>query len=508
MSPSQRMDIRQSQSMVMTPQLQQSIKILQLSAFELTSYVDDLIEQNPFLEKGEEAISEASDKEAEQQEKQALLEERESAVSPLVENSDDGWVDEAVSREVYSDDASYQSEISHHPDDYRLHYHDVGKGGGSFSDSGSDMFENISQEEVTLREHIIQQIPGLFASNQSMIIGLYLVDMLDENGYIDIDFQEVASHFKCQEEEVEAVLECLQQCDPAGVFARSLSECLFLQLKDRNHYDPAIALCLENLSLLAKHEYDKLQRKCGVSREDLLDMCEEIKMLNPKPGGIFVKPATAILQPDMYIYQNPDGSWHVELNQQALPKVLVNRSYHAKVRQSTQAKEERKYFTDNLSDANWLVKALDQRANTILKVATEIVRRQEDFFRFGVKQLKPMVLADIAQAIEMHESTISRVVNGKYMSSPMGLLELKYFFTSHVGGADSSKAEVSSEAVKAIIKELIQNEEPANVLSDDRIVGLLEERSIKVARRTVMKYREALGLPSSFQRKREKGLLI
>jgi RNA polymerase sigma-54 factor len=337
------------------------------------------------------------------------------------------------------------------------------------------------------------------------LIGSVLIDMLDEAGYVRGDLEDVAEQAGCALDRVERVLAILQSFEPAGLFARDLRECLMLQLKDLNRYDPAMAALLDNLDLLAKREFAQLERLCGVDREDLTDMMAEIRELDPKPGAAHEGVLPAPVIPDVLMRANPQGGWILELNADTLPRVLVNESYLASV--GGAGGEAKAYLTEQLASANWLVKALHQRATTILKVATELVRQQDGFFTHGVSHLRPLVLRDIATVIDMHESTVSRVTSNKYMSTPRGVLELKYFFTTAIASAEGGEAH-SSEAVRHRIRALVDGESPKKILSDDKIVELLKQEGIDIARRTVAKYREAMRIPSSVQRRREKKALL
>jgi RNA polymerase sigma-54 factor len=299
----------------------------------------------------------------------------------------------------------------------------------------------------------------------------------------------------------------LQELDPPGVFARNLPECLALQLRDCNRLDPAMQALLDNLPLLAARNFAALTRLCGVDAEDLAEMVAEIKSLDPRPGFAFDPPLAQPVVPDIIMRAQPDGSWAVELNAETLPRVLVNNRYYARVNRSALSKTERDYLIDRLQAANWLVKSLHQRAITILKVASEIVRQQDGFFRHGVPALRPLILRDIADAIGMHESTVSRVTTNKYIATPRGLFELKYFFTSAIAASRGGDAH-SAEAVRFRIRSLIDGEPSEGTLSDERIVELLQEAGVDIARRTVAKYREAMRIPSSVQRRREKMLTL
>jgi RNA polymerase sigma-54 factor len=331
--------------------------------------------------------------------------------------------------------------------------------------------------------------------------------MTDEAGYLRGDLGGLAELLGAPLELVEETLRVMQGFDPCGVFARDLRECLTLQLKEQDRCDPAMAAMIENINLLAVHDLAALRRAARVSDEDLMDMIQEVRRLNPKPGLKYGSAPTQPIVPDVLVRALPDGSFHVELNSDTLPRVLVNQTYYATVSKSTKRKEDRSYLVDCLQTANWLVKSLDQRARTILKVAQEIVRQQDAFLTYGVRHLRPLNLKTVADAISMHESTVSRVTANKYMATNRGLFELKYFFTSAIAATSDGDAH-SSESVRDRIRAMIEAEPAGDVLSDDKIVDRLKGDGIDIARRTVAKYREALRIPSSVQRRRLKRIAL
>ena len=335
------------------------------------------------------------------------------------------------------------------------------------------------------------------------MIGIHLIDMLDEAGYLAGDLAALAGLLGCAAERVEETLTRVQRFEPPGIFTRSLQECLALQLADRNRLDPAMAALLENLELLAERDGDRLKTLCGVDDEDLAEMVAEIKALNPKPALDFEHLVADPVVPDILMRPHPKGGWQLELNSDTLPRVLANGDYYARVVAKCRNKADKDYITERFQTASWLVKSLDQRANTILKVSSEIVRRQDAFFRKGVQHLRPLILRDVAEEIEMHESTVSRATSNKYIATPRGTYELKYFFTTSIAGTTGGDVH-SAEAVRDRIKRLIDAEEFSRMLSDDAIVDLLRRDGIEIARRTVAKYREVMRIPSSVQRRREK----
>lgn len=489
-----RLDLRQSQSLVMTPQLQQAIKLLQLSNLELAAYVDRELEQNPLLERaeadGETGAAEADGDGPREGEVNGNTEDR------LLDSVDGGG---ATAAEVPLD-TDFTNVWS---DDGESFGAWTGRGGRADFDDGEFGLEQTLTRDVSLREHLMQQLGIEVADPVDRIIASHLIDQLDEAGYITGDLAQVAELLNCEVGRVEATLERLQRLDPPGVFARSLKECLALQLRDRNRLDPAMAALLDNLDLLARRDLAALTRLCGVDAADLADMVAEIKALNPKPGLAFDPTTAQPVVPDVLMRPMPGGGWLVELNQDTLPRVLVNTRYFARIAKEARGKDDKEFITERFNAANWLVKSLHQRAQTILKVATEIVRQQDAFFRHGVRHLRPLVLRDIATAIEMHESTVSRVTTNKYIAAPQGIYELKYFFTSAIASSAGGEAH-SAEAVRARIKAMIDAEDHENVLSDDKIVEILRRDGVDIARRTVAKYRESLRIPSSVQRRRDK----
>jgi RNA polymerase sigma-54 factor len=478
----QRLDIRQGQALVMTPQLQQAIKLLQLSSVELAAYVEGEVEQNPLLER-DEAAPDAPE-------------------PPPVEAASTGEAthEEAVEawHEVAGSDGEGNLDYAGDPDAWRTR--------GTRPD-GDDLpgIDQTLARPVTLREHLLAQLAEEIKDPIDRVIGAHLVDQIDESGYVTVPLESVAQTMGCEAARVESVLHQLQRFEPTGIFARNLAECLALQLKERDRYDPAMQALVENLSLLACRDIPALLRLCRVDAADLAEMAAEIRALDPKPGLQFDGAIAQPVVPDVFV--RPQGAgWLVELNSDSLPRVLINTRYYAEVSASTRDKAAKDYLADKYQSANWLVKALHQRATTILKVSREIVRQQEAFLRHGVQHLKPLVLRDIAQAIGMHESTVSRVTTNKYMVTPRGIFELKYFFTSAIAASSGGDA-LSAEAVRFRIKSLIDRE-AREVLSDDRIVDILLREGVDIARRTVAKYREAMNIPSSVQRRRERALQL
>jgi RNA polymerase sigma-54 factor len=502
---SQRLELRQSQALIMTPQLQQAIKMLQLSNIELADFVEAEIEQNPLLEHGERdgeeaPIAETDPVVAETNGASVVLAQELPGVlaGDLAGDAAEHWSAESGAEGDGTGDFGGDRGRESQPRQTR--------NGGA---GGADMpgIDQAPSHPRTLREHLTEQIGADLPDLADRVIAVHLLDQLDEAGYLRDGLDGVAERLGCAPARVERVLARLQEFDPPGVFARTLPECLALQLRDRNRLDPAMQLLLDNLPLLAARDGPALLRICRVDSEDLAEMVAEIKSLDPRPGHAFDPPLAQPVIPDIIMRAQPEGDWLVELNADTLPRVLVNSRYFARISRTLRGKTEREYLTDRLQAANWLVKSLHQRATTILKVASEIVRQQDGFFRRGVQGLRPLILRDIADAIGMHESTVSRVTTNKYMATPRGLFELKYFFTSSIAAARGGEAH-SAEAVRFRIRGLIDAEPSSGVLSDERIVELLQKDGVEIARRTVAKYREAMRIPSSVQRRREKFLAL
>jgi RNA polymerase sigma-54 factor len=509
-----RLELRQGQALVMTPQLQQAIKLLQLSNLELVAYVEQELERNPLLERvdgdgpGEDMRDSFDVSEGDGAPERLNLDS-----DGIAEKARDAMDIEGDGDNTFNNDSGHDAAA---PDMGLSSNHISGRGGDArFEDDGSSLEQTLS-ESASLREHVQNQWLLMPANASDRLIGQALIDALDEAGYITESLDEIGARLGIDADEVEAVLLDLQTIEPAGLFARSLKECLALQLRERDRLDPAMQAMLDNLELLAKRDIAGLMRICGVDQEDIADMVQEIRALNPKPGLLFGGEPVQTLVPDVYVRRGNDGNWLVELNSDTLPRVLVNSRYYARVakaekavdRQNGQLKQTKMYMSDCLNSANWLVKSLDQRAQTILKVASEIVRQQDAFLRHGVSHLKPLNLRAVAEAIEMHESTVSRVTSNKTMATPRGIFEMKYFFTASIAATDGGEA-FSAESIRHRIKTLIDGEPAEDVLSDDKIVEMLAGKGVDIARRTVAKYREAMSIPSSVERRRLKkaGLL-
>ncbi|MGZ5919376.1 MAG: RNA polymerase factor sigma-54 [Hyphomicrobium sp.] len=508
MALSTKLELRQGQQLVMTPQLQQAIRLLQLSNIELMQYVETELERNPLLEQDESSES-ATRSETENGE---FTKPEEPAAQPAQEEN---WLD--LGKPVADVESTYDTDYDNvYPDAAPAEAGGGGGGGDNASgwanlrqrSSGSDDDVNLEAfvaNDVSLRQHLSEQLPLVLKEPAERLIGQYLIDMVDDAGYLPADLSALPEKLGAPQELIDRVLASLQSLDPPGAFARSLQECLALQLKEQNRFDPVIAAFLANLHLLASHNFPALKKAVGVEMDELMEIVAEIKRLNPKPGLKYGSVQMQPVVPDVLVRQAPDGSWIIELNSDTLPRVLVNRNYLTCVPKGGGSAEDRNYLLECLQTANWLVKSLDQRARTILRVAEEIVRQQDGFFTHGVQHLRPLNLRTVADANSMHESTVSRVTSNKYIATPRGIFELKYFFTSAIASNEDGEAH-SSEAVRHRIKQMIDGETPATVLSDDKIVEKLKADGIDIARRTVAKYREAMRIPSSVQRRRDKRL--
>jgi RNA polymerase sigma-54 factor len=499
-----RLDLRQSQQLVMTPQLQQAIKLLALTNLEIEAFVSEELERNPLLEvqQDEERGRDSSEHEsspAEEQDGDGESFEDEPATADHLLEAGDERADAPL-------DVDYEAETFHH--DSVADSGSYGMDGGLGLDAvatggfdGEDGFETTLSASISLHDHLAVQAGAAF-EGADLLIASHIIDLIDESGYLTGHAQEVADRLGAPITDVERILAEIQTFDPSGVGACSLSECLAIQAREADRLDPAMARLLDNLDLLARGELASLRRICGVDQEDLGEMIRELRDYNPKPGLQFGGERVQTVVPDVFIAKTRTG-WAVELNSATLPRVLINRRYYAELTDGKLDKTQRAFLSDCLASANWLVKALDQRARTIVKVATALVTAQQAFFENGVSHLKPLTLKQVADEVGMHESTISRVTSNKFLSCDRGIYELKYFFTSGIQSADGGEA-VSAHAVKDRIKTLIGAEDADSILSDDKLVELLREEGFDIARRTVAKYREALGIGSSVQRRRQK----
>jgi RNA polymerase sigma-54 factor len=497
MALTQRLELKQGQSLVMTPQLQQAIKLLQLSNLDLSDYVEAEVEKNPLLEH-ENVLTE-----------EPTMEPREPEAGP--EAMRDAPVDEILAGggfaaaadldagrdDLYTDERVDAKQETAEMPAMLTDWSRAGTGGRA--EGNEDLEERLSSQS-TLKGHLEAQLAIAALSPDRRFIAEVLIESVDESGYLRADLTEIAARLGASPGDCEATLGILQGFDPCGVFARDLPECLALQLKERDRLDPAMQILLTRLDLAAKRDYSALSALCALEPSEIIEAIAEIRALNPKPGLAFGCDPVQPVVPDIHVRKGPGGTWQIEVNSETLPRVLVNTRYYAEVSRTARSREDKIYLTDCLNSANWLVKSLDQRARTMLKVAREIVRQQDAFLMYGVRRLRPLNLRAIADAIGMHESTISRVTSNKYVETPRGVFELKYFFTPAIQSVNGGQA-YSAEAVRDRIRELVEKEAD-DILSDDRIVTMLSADGIDIARRTVAKYREALRILSSVERRK------
>ena len=497
--------------MVLTPQLLQAIKLLQMPNAELAAFIEAELERNPLLERADEApIFEAPAVGGEG--------EAEAAASTTPEPGD--WASEALESDPQTLAGNLGTEIDNAFEldrpatpaaTQRIDEGQglsavswTGAGGRGFDEEAPDLEAYLAQP-TSFSEHLTRQAMIVLDDPIDRMIATMLIDALDEAGYLTAPLHEAAERLGAPLARVEAVLTRLQGLEPTGVFARSLAECLALQLIERDRCDPAMQALIANLPALARRDFATLRRVCGVDDEDLGDMIAEIRRLDPKPGRAFGAPVEPPAIPDVFVTAAPDHSWRVELNSEALPRVLINETYATRVKRNAGREQDRQFLSSNLQTANWLTKSLEQRARTILNVASEIVRRQDAFFVVGVAGLRPLNLKTVADAIGVHESTVSRATSNKFIQTPRGLFEMKYLFTTPIASAANGVSQAhSAESVRFKIKQMIDAEDPAEVLSDDVIVARLRQADIVVARRTVAKYRDSLRIPSSVERRRTK----
>ena len=493
-----RLDLRQSQTLVMTPQLRQAIKLLQFSNIEVNSFVEEELERNPLLERDGVPEPPVGERAAVDQIAAPGRETMDAADAARAESLplEAGAPLDTVHAELYDPGGAGDGSPL------------VGRmdgGGGSHSFEGDDRgIDDYAGDDRSLRDHLGEQLRLNIADPVDRIIGAHLIALLCPAGRLTAEPAAVAVAMGLPLERIESVRARMMRFDPVGLFARDLRECLAAQLAERNRLDPAMQVLLDNLELLARRENRRLMTLCGVDAEDLTEMIAEIRALDPKPAASWDMTPAQLVVPDLLMRQLPDENWIIELNPETMPRVLVNERFYAKVAPRAK-KDERVFLTERLANANWLVRSLQQRAQTILKVAAEIIRQQDGFLRLGVAHLRPLILRDIAEAVELHESTVSRVTANKYIATPRGTIELKYFFTTAIHGTNGGDSH-SAEAVRHRIRSLVEAEVAADILSDDAIVSVLRREGVDIARRTVAKYREALRIPNSVQRRREKAV--
>ncbi len=492
-----KLEIRQSQSLLMTPQLRQAINLLQLSNLELNEFLEQELNNNPFLEREDDSLAATEDNHSPtidtyNEQSQTLPETEDTSLDIDYDNQFDDSENDNTGSDIGNDFSwsDYnQSKSSHNDDDF-------------------DYFEKRLSDNKSFYQLLNEQINLHFPKRKDNLIAHLLSEQLDDAGYYRGNTSLLATRLNIPESSIRSILNQMKGFEPAGIFAENLAECLEIQLRDINRLDPAISCLLQNLNLLADRKFKELKKLCNCDDEDLASMIADIKTLNPKPAAEWHLDNPSYIIPDVYVRRNKDESYRVELNTLSLPRVLINRSYFSEISHTaTKNKEAKRYLKENMAHANFIIKSLHQRATTVLRVSEEIVRRQRDFFEHGINYLKPMSLKDVAYTLEMHESTVSRVTTRKYMQTPRGLFELKYFFSA-AAGTYTGNEETSTLSIKNRIRQLIETENPQDILSDDKLVELLAREGIKIARRTVAKYREAQNIPTSAQRKRQKRPLV
>jgi RNA polymerase sigma-54 factor len=490
-----RLEFRQSQSLVMTPQLRQAIKLLQFSNMEVAAFIDEEIERNPLLDRDErpEIIGERPTPD---------MAERPVASADSADLVAAATMPDAADAPL---DQEFDGYDATGPADGMTMPSSMSSGGGAQNFETDDRgLEDLLQTKASLRDHLGEQLRLSFAERTDRLIGAHLIALLEPSGRLSADPIEIAHALGTTVDLVEAVRHRMMGFEPVGMFARSLAECLAAQLRERNRLDPCMMALLDNLDHLGRRDFKRLMTLCGVDADDLHEMIAEIRALDPKPGANWDSAPLQPVIPDVLMRAAPGGDWILELNPDTMPRVLINEAFYARVSKHAE-RETKTFLAERMATANWLVKSLHQRATTILKVASEIVRRQDGFFRHGVSHLRPLILRDIADEVQLHESTVSRVTANKYIATPRGIFELKYFFTTAIAGSGGESH--SAEAVRHRIRAMVGAETVDDILSDDAIVAGLRKEGVDIARRTVAKYREALRIPSSVQRKREKAAM-
>jgi len=474
MQISQNLKLKQSQSLVMTPQLQQAIKLLQLNNIELCELVEKELEENPFLEK---------DNQGDQLEQKN--DEYTKNVDEAFQNGESQYED--PSKGDYENRWDQDQNLSSKSNNFDT------------IDPGSIAEQTIS-EKVTLKSFLLEQANIAFKTPQEKIVSEILIDYIQPSGWLTTDLIELQNIIGCDENTLNSVLLKMQHFEPTGVFARNLTECLRIQLKNENLLTDGVSLLIENFDLLARGEIKNLCKICGMSEEELTKNIKIIKTLNPKPGSLYSDDNNQIFHPDVVVSQK-NKQWEVELNNGTLPKIIVNENYIKELEKLGGNENDKKFITESVNSARWLMKAIEQRNLTTLKISTEIVEQQKLFFEKGVSHLKPMILKDVAKKIKMHESTVSRVTTGKLMLTPRGIFEMKHFFSATINSTVEGESH-SAASVRETLKNLISNEPLHNPLSDELLVLKLQNEGINLARRTVAKYRELLNIPSSSERRK------
>lgn len=488
MQVNQNLDFKQSQNLSLSPQLKQAIRLLQMTNLELTAFIDEQFNNNPLLD-----VIEALE-----------TERRTNTTNDKPENQEFSELKdtELMSENSFSDYASDKVATSENYD-----FANMGsvKSYSNNSDFSDDNTEQTFSQEIDLRQHLSNQLYMSNAPQDIMMIASYLIGTLSDTGYLHESCAEIAAQLMESVEKVEKALKLCQKFEPAGVFARDLGECLRLQLIDKKLFNRKYEALLNNLDDLANKRFAKLQKKSDATKEELMLMVKQIKKLHPKPGLQFSNELIPSIIPDVFIQETNNGGWYVSLNQATMPKAIINQNYSVYLNKQNNntnkiEKSTKKYLKESYYQASWLIKSLEQRSDTILRVATEILRQQDGFFAYGFEHLRPMNLKLVAEELGLHESTISRVTSGKYLQCPRGIFEMKFFFMSGIT-TDDGETNVASETIKYEIKKMVDSESETAILSDDDIVERLKKRDISIARRTVAKYRESLNIPSSVKRR-------
>ena len=485
----QQLKIKQNQSLIMTPQLQQAIKLLQLTNIELAEFIDKAQSENPFLKENSQSIINKNV----EKDNINVCDNMTSSLDPLKKES------------KIDLDNTFDTHISSNSntENKKLYEKEVIKSGNNVS--AGEVIEKTLQYKISLREHIINQINLNFDNNVDKTVAIGMIDYLHPSGWFINSTNEVAKDLNVDISKVEQILKKLKSLEPIGIFAQNLAECLKIQLIENKKFNSHFELLLKNLHILPSGKFKQISKICKVSETKLFEMINVLKTLNPKPAEPFNQENTKIDQPDI-IVKRSDKGWRVDLNGSTLPSVNLDESYIDEIDNYTFDEKGNTFAVDKIGEARWLKKAVEQRNKTILKVTSEIVKKQVGFFRHGFSHMKPMILKDISDAIGMHESTVSRVTNSKLILTEWGIMPLKNFFSASISGSENSELHAAS-AVRETIKTLISSEIAGKPLSDDKLAVILNKEGMDVARRTVAKYRDMLNIPSSSQRRRQARLM-
>lgn len=473
------------QNLLMTPALQQAIKLLQLSRIELEQYVAEQLAENPILE---DSATDASSEEV------RIAEEKEK------EHTQEDFTKEQFEKEANVVEKSSESEVN--LDSFSKNQDFDAK--SQLSKSGSDKeafnYENVLSYEKTLHDFLGDQASEVGLEDEEKRIVSEIIGNIDDRGYLPIKVEELAKKLNTDINAVEDLLDTVQRFEPNGVGARDLRECLLLQVRNSKLKNGTVEkIVADHLKSLENRDFDHIAKKLGITVEQVIDNVEIISSLDPVPGRQFHRDSSIYIVPDVYILKSKKG-WYASLNKDGLPRLKINQLYSGMIEKKSIKADDKEYLQNKLKEASWLIKSIEQRQKTIMKVAESILERQQDFFNLGEEHLKPMILRDVASDIEMHESTVSRVTTNKYMHTPRGVFELKYFFNNSVSRSDGEQ--LASESVKVMISTYIKEEDTKKPYSDQQIVDYLDQKGIQLARRTVAKYRESLGILPSSKRKK------